>query len=299
MYPLVSVIITTYKRSEHILRSVNSVLKQTYKNIEIIVIDDNNKGDHFSLFTEKLLEPFIKSEKIIYINHQTNKGVSAARNTGIKKAKGEYIAFLDDDDEYLPDKIFSQVEVFKNSKDNIGLVYGSFIQVNVETKQENFFFPKLRGNIHDILGLNHIGTPSMIMCKRLAIQKIGGFDESLDHKEDIDFYLRLSKYFFIDFTNKLLIRYYVHAGSASKNDKDRLEKMLIFIKKHKNIIKKPGVRWSEVQERLAELYFLNNLKIKAIKVFFLAYIAMPLRIKILAKIFLLIVGKKTLNFKFK
>ena len=116
MLPLVSVIITTYKRSEFLTRAINSVLKQTYKNFEVIIVDDNNKNDEYSKFTQTLLETYINRNEIKIIQHDENKGISAARNTGIKEANGEYIAFLDDDDEFLPKKIELQINLFKESK---------------------------------------------------------------------------------------------------------------------------------------------------------------------------------------
>ena len=96
--PLVSVIIPTYKRSKSLNRAIDSVLSQTYPNIEIIVVDDNGKGSKYQLETEKSLEKYIKTDKIKYIIHDVNRNGSAARNTGFKHSRGEYINFLDDDD---------------------------------------------------------------------------------------------------------------------------------------------------------------------------------------------------------
>ena len=96
--PLVSVIIPTYKRSKSLNRAIDSVLSQTYPNIEIIVVDDNGKGSKYQIETEKSLENYIKTDKIKYITHDVNRNGSAARNTGFKHSMGEYINFLDDGD---------------------------------------------------------------------------------------------------------------------------------------------------------------------------------------------------------
>ena len=103
--PLVSVVIPTYGRSNLLGRAIDSVLNQTYGNIEIIVVDDNGIGNSHQRQTEELLQKYIERNEIIYIKHQKNSGGSVARNTGIRSSKGEYVALLDDDDEWFPDKL--------------------------------------------------------------------------------------------------------------------------------------------------------------------------------------------------
>ena len=289
---LVSVIIPTYKRSDYIVRAINSVLKQTYKNIEIIVVDDNDKNDKFSFLTEKKLEKYIQDRKIKYVKHLRNKGISAARNTGIEMALGDYISFLDDDDEFCEDKTKLQIEVFQKAGKEVGLVYGSCLKIDTDSNKKKIIKPKIKGNVFDILGINYIGTPSIVMVSRSAIEKIKGFDVNLNHKEDIDFYFRLSEYFEVSYTPEIVSKYYVHSGSASKNHHDRLVKMLRFLQKHKDKIKQPRLRWSELQERLAELYIFNNNKIKAFKSLSLAYFNRPSKVSILLKISLLFLGRK-------
>ena len=126
---------------------------------------------------------------------------------------------------------------------------------------------KLKDNVYSILGLNHIGPPSMVMCTKLAIIKIGGFDELLRQREDIDLYYRLSEHYNISYTNEVTIKHYVHSGAMTKNYKDRLIYMLQYVKKHPKI-KEPKIRWSEVQERLGELNAVNKNRKEAIKAFF-------------------------------
>jgi glycosyltransferase involved in cell wall biosynthesis len=291
MNSLVSVIIPTYKRSDYILRAINSVLNQTYKNIEIIIVDDNESEDEYSRITQKLLKELIDSKKIIYVKHNTNKGISAARNTGIKNSKGEYIAFLDDDDEFISNKTEIQLKIFNNSKNNLGLVYGAYVQIDDNNiDKELVIFPKIKNNVYPILGLNHIGPPSMVMFTKSAVERTGEFDVLLNHKEDIDFYYRLSEHYNVSFTNEIVMKYHVHSGAASKNDGDRLIKMQRFLEKHKQKMIQPKIRWSELQERLGELYAINKNKEKAFKTFFLAYVNRPFRFSILAKMILLLIG---------
>ena len=97
--PLVSVIIPTYKRPDYLDRAIDSVLNQTYNNIEIIVVDDNNPNTEGRERTEKIMRRYENNPHVIYIKHEYNKNGSAARNTGFKASHGVYLAFLDDDDQ--------------------------------------------------------------------------------------------------------------------------------------------------------------------------------------------------------
>lgn len=120
---LVSVIIPTYKRSVCLLQTIESVLSQTYPSIEIIIVDDNGLGNKFQVETQKKLQKYIDERKIIYIPHEVNKNGAAARNTGFRASKGEYINFLDDDDVLMPEKIEKQVNFLEKQPVNVGATY--------------------------------------------------------------------------------------------------------------------------------------------------------------------------------
>ena len=298
MTPLVSVIIPTYKRPKYLTRAINSVLNQTYQNIEIIIIDDNNEEDEFRKLTQNVLKKFIIEKKIIYIEHKYNKGVAAARNTGIKKSNGEFISFLDDDDEYLPAKTESQLKIFKDTKDKIGLVYGAFIRKDLILNKENLIEPRIKGNVNSIMGLNKIGSPSIVMCTKSAINKIGEFDETIPYKDDIDFFYRLSECYNISFTREVVAKYYIHAeASVSSSYKNKLLHTQKFIEKHCPKIKKPRIRWSELQESLGTLHVLNDNKKMALIAYARAYLNRPLRLSIIIRICLLFLGKRIFGLK--
>ena len=123
MSKLVSVIIPTYKRSDSLLETINSVLKQTYSAIEIIVVDDNGLGNEFQKATQYKLQNLIDDNKIIYIPHEVNKNGSAARNTGFRVSKGDFINFLDDDDVLMPEKVEKQIKFLENQSSEIGATY--------------------------------------------------------------------------------------------------------------------------------------------------------------------------------
>jgi glycosyltransferase involved in cell wall biosynthesis len=197
--PLVSIIIPTYNRSAAVSEAIDSVLEQTFKDREIIVVDDGSTDNTKELLLLKY------GDKIVYV-YQANSGVSSARNTGIKTAKGKYIAFLDSDDIWLPDKMAKQIELFETLPDNVGLVYCSVIH---ETQgQRTIRWARLRGDVFRERLLNDdraaIYIPS-VMIRRECFEKIGLFDEFLRRAEDRDLYLRLTRNYLIDFIEKPLV----------------------------------------------------------------------------------------------
>jgi len=129
--PKISVISPTYNRAHLITRAVHSVLNQTYQDFEYIVVDDASTDN-----TEEVIKGF-KDERIKYIKHEKNRGPSAARNTGIKAAKGEYIGFLDSDDEWLPEQAEKQVSKFLESPDNVGVIYCGHVVISDETGEKD------------------------------------------------------------------------------------------------------------------------------------------------------------------
>ena len=118
---LVSIIIPTYKGNSFLGRAVSSALLQTYSNVEVIVVDDNNPETMERFETERVMDSFKDNTKVKYIKHERNRNGSAARNTGVRFSHGEYVAFLDDDDEYMPSKIESMV----SKMETLSMVWGA------------------------------------------------------------------------------------------------------------------------------------------------------------------------------
>ncbi len=180
---MVSVIIPTYKRSDMLSTAISSVLNQSYKNIEVIVVDDNDPGTEWRKNTEKRMESYADNSKVIYIKHEKNKNGSAARNTGIKKSKGEFLCFLDDDDFYYQDKIEKQVVFIKeNHLDACYCDYkknGVVISIN---ENEDI--------VKNILLSNLTPQTSGWMMTREAVVQMNGFDESYYRHQDYEFLLR-------------------------------------------------------------------------------------------------------------
>ncbi|MCM8774619.1 MAG: glycosyltransferase family 2 protein, partial [Candidatus Omnitrophica bacterium] len=191
---LVSVVIPTYNRAYSLKRAIESVSNQTYKNLEIIIVDDGSIDN-----TEEIVSYF-KDPRIQYLHHLQNRGPSSARNTGIKNSKGDLIALLDSDDEYFPQKIEKSVEVFMNCSSRIGIVSSNHYIIREGKKKLGIekFSPKRR----------LFPLPSTWVIRRKVIEKIGLFDERILVGEDIDFFCRVRRKFSFYFIEQpLVIKY--------------------------------------------------------------------------------------------
>lgn len=226
--PKVSVVIPTYNRSHLIARAIQSVLDQTYQDLEIIIVDDGSTDS-----TEEIVKSF-KNDNIIYIQHNINKGPSAARNTGIKASKGEYIAFQDSDDEWLPEKLEKQIDVFCNSPLEVGVVYTSIIRIENDKK---IYIPRdcftlKEGKIHDeLLKENFVGTPA-VLIKKECFEKTKYFDENLPALEDWELWIEISKYYDFRYINKPLIYSYYTPNSINTNQDNTLKALKIILANH-------------------------------------------------------------------
>ena len=204
---LVSVIIPTYSRPDYIIRSINSVLAQTYQNIEIIVVDDNGIGSIYQKETEKILLQHIETKKVKYIAHPVNKGGSAARNTGLFASNGEYVTFLDDDDEMDPRKIEYQVNAIEQSgQPNVMAAYCSCVIKRGDRIIHKAMAYK-SGNFHDDMLRKKfgLGSGSNLLLKSDAAKKIEGYNESFLRRQDIEFTIRYFRHYDIIAVPEILL----------------------------------------------------------------------------------------------
>jgi|TARA_B100000959_G_scaffold134696_1_gene141455 glycosyltransferase involved in cell wall biosynthesis len=194
----ISVIIPTYNRRNTLSRAVESVLNQIYKPIEIIVVDDGSTDGTKEMFSE--MYPLVR-----YI-YQANSGVSSARNTGINSASGDWIALLDSDDEWLPDKLDRQVKLLQdNAEIRFCHTNEIWIRNNVRINQKKKH-QKYGGNIFNkCLDICRI-SPSSSLFHTSVIKDVGLFDESLDVCEDYDLWLRITAKYPILFLDQPLIK---------------------------------------------------------------------------------------------
>jgi len=210
--PIVSVIIPTHNRNGFLQSAIESVLNQTFQAFEIIVVDDASIDD-----VQSIVQGF-HDRRIKYIRHEINKGEAGARNTGIMHSKGEFIAFLDDDDIWFPDKLELQMNVLENSHTHVGGIYSGFIAMECDKQISHTWIPTSKGDIYqDLLVKNTIGTPSTLLIKRACIETAGVFDENLFYNVDHDFYLRIAKHFHFEYIAKPLVQYNIHENRLSNN----------------------------------------------------------------------------------
>ncbi|MGG3690175.1 glycosyltransferase family 2 protein [Caldifermentibacillus hisashii] len=228
---LVSVIIPTYNRANLILQAVKSVLNQTYKNFEIIIVDDGSSDN-----TEDVIN-VIHDNRIRYIKHAINKGASAARNTGIREAKGKYIAFQDSDDHWLPDKLEKQVKRIENTPDHVGAVFGGYWIIG--KGNEKRYFPEQvikDGNIfHTLLKGNVVGMP-VVMIKKICFDKVGYFNETLPALEDWELLLRISRDYEFLYINEPLVTVYETENSISMHMENTVKAWKYIFDKYLDII---------------------------------------------------------------
>jgi glycosyltransferase involved in cell wall biosynthesis len=205
--PLVSVIIPTYNRSSLLPRAIRSVLGQTYTNLECIVIDDASTDD-----TASAVQQFT-DDRLVYFRHETNRHVSAARNTGIAEAKGDLIAFLDDDDRWLPTKLEHQVPYLANLPPSVGMIYCWMDYYDDQGQMVHQHHPAYRGQVFPhVLDAQRIGGCPTLLVRRAVIEKVGDFDESLRRGNDGDFIRRVSLEYDVDFVAEALVEVNVGHG---------------------------------------------------------------------------------------
>lgn len=235
--PLVSVIIpTAYRKPTTLQRAVSSVLGQTYPKLEVIVVDDNAESG----ISSEIKAMFKNVPQVKYIKNIGSHGACAARNVGISCAKGELVAFLDDDDEWLPEKIARQVEIFA---EGVCLVYCNGWRVDdrcnpplvTRYRQEKDFFPTV--SFKSLLEKNHIGTTSQLLVRKSALEEIDGFDTRFLARQDYDLCLRLAQSGRAVGVDAVLFRHYMHSGEQiSKSSKASLNGYLLIFEKYQKVL---------------------------------------------------------------
>lgn len=246
---MVSVIIPTYNRAASIGNSIQSVLNQTWQNYEIIIVDDGSTDN-----TRQVVEHF-DDDRIRYICMEKNGGASRARNEGIRQAKCEFIAFLDSDDEWMPQKLEKQMQVILQAPEKVGLVYcrmrglrkdGKFIYCpELSLKKE-----QLEGNLlANLVGSNVIGTPAMLIRKK-CLDQTGGFDEGLRCLEDWELVLRIAEKWEIGFVDEILVEVHFSEGSVSGNSKGYVETRCYMIAKYWELMVQRDILNKMVEEVL-------------------------------------------------
>lgn len=202
--PLVSVVLPTYGRPEFLRDAIASVDEQSYGPIEILVVDDHSPDPIEPLLDDVSLD---SPRRLRCLRHEENRGASAARNTGLEAANGEYVAFLDDDDYWRPEKLERQVAAFERSSPDVGVVYtGQTFVVDGETSSVSR--PTLDGDVTTaMLSGAEMATFSAVMVRSEVFETVGGLDERFPCWQDREWLLRLSTaYEFAVVSDPLVVR---------------------------------------------------------------------------------------------
>ena len=220
--PLVSVIIPAYNRSLFLKRAVRSVLGQTYPHLEAIVIDDGSTDE-----TAKIIAALCEDDtRLCFIRHAVNKGAQAARNTGIKAAKGSYIAFLDSDDEWLPDKLEKQMGLFAHGNENLGVVYAGYREISFDGQQCDHL-PHLRGDIYTDALRQWVCDMNTLVVKKPVFDKSGFLNENIRAYQEWDLCIHLARHGTFDYISEPLAIYHHHCQPTIS--KDRLSNALGYL----------------------------------------------------------------------
>lgn len=219
---LVSVVVTTYNRVGLMPRAIASVLAQTYGNLECIIVDDRSQDGTL----DRLLQLSRTDERIRIISHIENRHLSAARNTGILAAQGDFVAFLDDDDVWLPTKLEKQVGLLAAAPPSVGLVY-CWLDVCRERELISTRRPTLRGDVFQNVILSQpLGNGSTLLVRSEVVRHLGLFDENLRRGIDGDFIRRIAEHYEVEVVPEVLVHYFVDHGGHQRITSSNRESIL-------------------------------------------------------------------------
>lgn len=216
MQPLVSIVMPIYNTERYLPEAVRSVLAQTYQNWELLVLNDESPGDARSVMAG------FDDPRIRFLEHK-NGGPAFTRNRGIQESRGEFIAFLDSDDVWLPEKLDKQLALFRRNPD-VGVVYSQRETIDEQGCVLQGYKPQLHsGMILDRLYVDNFVCMSSAIMKRAVFEKVGLIDERLRMSEDFDYWLRVACFFSFAPLDEALVRYRVHTAQVSKNTDYRIK----------------------------------------------------------------------------
>ena len=233
--PFFSVVIPTYNRAELLKEAVRSVLAQTFQDFEMFIVDDHST-DH----TREVVGSFNDS-RIIYIMNERGRGGAGTRNAAIFRARGEWVAFLDDDDIWLPQKLSLLHMKILNSNGSAGLIYTGAASYDFEENRElHPRVPEKEGWLqNDLLSKNYIGTFSAVALRTDLLLDVGGLDEDFMALQDWELYTRIAQLTKVAFikTNLSYIRV-ANPDRISFSTKKRLESSILYLRKNRTSINK-------------------------------------------------------------
>lgn len=255
----ISVIIPTYNRANLINIAISSILNQTFKDFEIIIVDDGSTDN-----TEQLVKG-IEDSRIKYIKNDANKGHAEAKNIGIRHAQCDFITFQDSDDESLPTRLEEEYQLLSSLKPEVGFVYSRVFRVEADRKylfpspchtlnHEDFYKQALNYGVYNI----YLGA---CLFRKSVFEKVGLFNRQMSAFDDFEFFIRAAKYYKFHCLKKPLAIYNYSEDSVCANEKHTLsDKKKIFCYYYKDIKKSNNIISTHFREIGHSYCFYGNLR---------------------------------------
>lgn len=267
--PAVSVIIPSHNRERYLSRAIRSVLEQTHRDFELLVVDDGSTDNTRATVAS------LADSRIRYLRLSRNRGAACARNRGVAESRGEYVAFLDSDDEWLPAKLEKQLDLFHRSSPRVGLIYTG-AHCSAPGTRPYRRHPRHSGDVHGTLLRRNIvsGSTSSVMIRRHVFESVGGFDESLPARQDRDLWLRISRHHEFDFVRECLVRLDLGTDREriTSNHESFLRGWALFLDKHRELLRRERVlhlylRWvgRAYQGRLRDMVAARRWYVESLK----------------------------------
>lgn len=249
MSELISVVVPVYNGAKYLTKTVESILAQDHENLELLLINDGSSDN-----SKELIESLASTEPRIKAFTKDNGGVANARNFGIRQAKGDFIAFCDQDDLWLPSKLSKQLPLFSNMK--TGLVYtGAIADYVLYGKQSKpNFDQKYRGEVFERLTQQNMFTCCTAMARKSFLEEVGGFDDdrALMGVDDWHLWLKLALVCEFDFVPEHLAIHIFHGDNYSLNDQKMHEAEIVCLNKIEAIASKynKSANWPLIKQQL-------------------------------------------------
>jgi len=223
---LVSVIIPCYNGEKFIGEAIESVINQTYQNLELIIVNDGSTDN-----SKEIIDKYRTDQRIKYVQHDANKGIAKTKNTGIRLARGDYLAFLDQDDVWLPNKLEMQVNCFKDQEEDVGMVCTGMIFTDEKLKSQRIFMGFKDDNQKELiksLYLQPTNSSGIMMVKKNCFSKVGFFDEGLYGWDDFEMWMRIASQYKIKYIRKAVVKKRMHPENAQRLPKVQQEAKKVF-----------------------------------------------------------------------
>lgn len=250
--PVISIVLPTYNRAYILPEAIQSVLRQTYTDWELIVVDDGSTDN-----TREVVMSFTDS-RIRYVQHEHNKGLAAGRNTGIREAHGEFIANLDSDDVWLPHKLEKELSKFTPGVD---VVYSRYERTladgRVSSLPPDIVEPK-EGNLQKVFLADNIISMQMAIIRREVFEKYGMFDESIQAMQDWELWLRLAPHCRFAYVPEVLTTGSVLPDSIARNREKRLLARAMIFQKHEQMFRTDPSIYAYHAFRIGHAYALRG-----------------------------------------